>query len=146
MHGGVTRVPTTSAHGVHFEACALCGKPVMARTAFTIQAFNGDQLHACCSHCGLLLLSNQPADAQAFTVDFLLGQTVGVRQATFLVKSSVTLCCAPSVLSFASQEDAQHFQQGFGGQAMDAVHAQLHLHKAMALDPEHHAMDGDHRQ
>jgi Fe2+ or Zn2+ uptake regulation protein len=145
VHGGVTRLPTAPAHGVHFEACALCGQPVMARTAFIIHGSNGEQLHACCPHCGLLLLSDQPADAQAFTVDFLFGQTVGVRQATFLVKSSVTLCCAPSVLSFASQEDAQHFQQGFGGQAMDAVQAQLHLHKAMVLDPEHHAMDGDHR-
>jgi DNA-binding Lrp family transcriptional regulator len=141
VHGGVTRVPLTPAHEVHFDACALCSKPVLARTAFIIHSSDGEQLRACCPHCGLLLLANQQADAQAFTADFLYGQIVGVRQASFLVESAVALCCAPSVLSFASRGDAERFQQGFGGQVFDVVQAQQHIQKAMALDPGHHPVD-----
>jgi hypothetical protein len=138
VHGGVTRAPTIAAHGLHLDTCALCGKPVLARTAFTIHGASGEQLRACCPHCGLLLLSKQPAGAQAFTADFLFGQTVGVQQATYLVESSVVLCCAPSTLSFASREDAERFQRGFGGQLMDVVQAQQYLQKVMALDTGHH--------
>jgi hypothetical protein len=138
VHGGVTRAQMMAVHGMHLDTCALCSKPVLARTAFTIQGASGGQLRACCPHCGLLLLSKQPTGAQAFTADFLYGQTVGVQQATYLVESSVVLCCAPSTLSFASREDAERFQRGFGGQVMDVIQTQQYLQSAMALDTGHH--------
>jgi DNA-binding Lrp family transcriptional regulator len=145
VHGGVTRVAVNSAPGVHLDVCALCSKPVLSRTAFTIHGASGEQLRACCPHCGLLLLLKQQAGAQAFTTDFLYGQTVGAKQATYLIESSVALCCAPSTLSFANRRDAERFQQGFGGQVLDVLQAQLHLQKAMAVDPSHHRMgDRDH--
>jgi hypothetical protein len=41
-------------------------------------------------------------------------------------------------LSYASRGDAERFQQGFGGQVMDAIQAQQYLQKVMALDTGHH--------
>lgn len=138
VHGGVTRVRAFLPKGSQFEACSLCNKPSLARTAFIIHGTSGEQLHACCSHCGLLLLSRQEAGIQALTTGFLYGQIVSAQQATYLVESSVVLCCVPSVLSFSNQEDARRFQQGFGGQVMDLRQAQQHLHNAMAFMPKHH--------
>lgn len=135
IHGGVTLARGFPANGSLMDGCALCGRPVPARTAFIIRGTGGEQLRACCPHCGLLLLHEQQAGALAFTTDFLFGHVVGAQQAAYLVASSVTLCCAPSVLNFASREDAQRFQQGFGGQVMDIEQAQQHLQIVMMLDP-----------
>ena len=145
VHGGVTRVGRFPANEIHLDGCALCSKAALARTAFVIHTVSGEQLHACCPHCGLLLLSRQRAGAQALTADFLYGQMIGVGQAVYLVESSVTLCCAPSVLSFASQGDAMRFQKGFGGRVMDVGQTQQHLLEVMSLDPRHHHVgDSDH--
>jgi DeoR family transcriptional regulator, copper-sensing transcriptional repressor len=145
VHGGVTLARVFPANGALLDGCALCGKPVLARTAFIIHGANGEQLRACCSHCGLLLLPEQQAGVLALTADFLYGQMVGVQQAAYLVESAVIFCCAPSVLSFASQGDARRFQQGFGGQVMDVGQTQQHLHDVMAVSPQHHRMgDRDH--
>jgi DeoR family transcriptional regulator, copper-sensing transcriptional repressor len=132
VHGGVTRAHAFPANRVHLDGCTLCNKPVLARTAFIIHATDGDLLRACCPHCGLLLLPKQQAGAQALTADFLCGQIGSAQQATYLVESSVVLCCTPSVLSFASRGDAQRFQQGFGGQVMDFRQTQQHLQEVMA--------------
>lgn len=141
VHGGVTLARGFPANGVFMDGCALCGKPVLPRTAFIIRWAGGEQLRACCSHCGLLLLPDQPAGALAFSADFLYGHVVSAQQAAYLVNSAVSLCCAPCVLSFASREDARRFQQGFGGQVMDIEQAQQHLQEGMALDPTHHPGD-----
>jgi hypothetical protein len=138
VHGGVTRARPFPTHGTHLDECALCGKAVLARTAFIIHGANGQLVRACCPHCGLLLLPMQEAGTQALATDFLYGQMVSVGRATYLVESSVILCCAPSVLSFASQTDAQRFQQGFGGQVMDIQKVQQHLQEVMTVDPKHH--------
>lgn len=138
VHGGVTRTRTFPAPEAQLDGCALCSKVVLGRTAFVVHEPSGAQLRACCPHCGLLLLPEQKASAHALTTDFIYGQMISVQRATYLVESSVTLCCAPSVLSFASQADAERFQQGFGGRALDVVQAQLYLQKAMALGLKHH--------
>ncbi len=138
VHGGVTLARRLPANGVLWDGCALCGKPVFARTAFILRGAGGEKLPACCAHCGLLLLSRRPISDMALTTDFLYGQMVGAQQAAYLVESGVSLCCAPSLLSFASREDAQRFQQGFGGQVMASAQAQQYLQAVMALDSELH--------
>jgi nitrous oxide reductase accessory protein NosL len=59
---------------------------------------------------------------------------VNARQATFLLGSKVTLCCEPSALCFASEEDALHFQLGFGGQVCTLEQAGSELQKLMRLN------------
>ena len=51
----------------------------------------------------------------ALACDFLYGRMVNARQATYVMNSRVNLCCEPSVLCFASADEARAFNQGFGG-------------------------------
>ena len=53
---------------------------------------------------------------ELMATDFLYGRVMDARRATFLIHSSVKLCCSPSVLCFENPEYAERFHQGFGGQ------------------------------
>ncbi len=99
------------------DACAMCGKTVNERTAFILQLGNGEQRRACCAHCGLMLQEMTPNVTQSLTADFLHPHMVSAGQAVYLLQSEVTVCCAPSVLSFGSPQEAEKFQKGFGGRA-----------------------------
>lgn len=98
--------------------CAECGKPVSSRSGWVITSEEGERRHACCAHCGLLSLRHQPGACSALAADFLYGQMVNVFQATFVIGSDVALCCVPSVLCFATREDAERFQTGFRGRVL----------------------------
>lgn len=113
--------------------CAMCGMRVRRRTQFVVNCVDGTQISACCAHCGLMLLSSRPQAASGLAADFLHGRMINVREAVFLVAPDITLCCTPSVLSFASQEEGERFQRGFGGQLMNLVEAQAFLHEHMTL-------------
>lgn len=106
--------------------CYFCSAPVSERMAFILQMQDGSQIQTCCPHCGLMALSRLEAHS-ALTSDFIYGRMVNARQAFFLLESTVNLCCEPTVLSFASDSDAQRFRQGFGGQvyALDPAIARL---------------------
>ncbi len=112
--------------------CAFCGGVVHERAAFVIQQRDGTQRSACCPHCGLLALGQGDVLA-ALAADFLYGRMVNTRHAYFLLGSKVDLCCKPSVLCFATQEDARRFQRGFGGQVLTLEQALTRLREAMAL-------------
>ncbi len=112
--------------------CAFCGGPIHERAFFVIQMQDGVQLRACCPHCGLMAL-NQTGVASALANDFLYGRMINARQAAFLVKSSVYICCEPSVLCFASEDDARHFQSGFGGELCTLDQAKARVTEIMSL-------------
>jgi DeoR family transcriptional regulator, copper-sensing transcriptional repressor len=131
LHGGVTLARGFPAHRVHSNSCSLCGNPVPARTALIIHGSDGEALHACCPHCGLILLARQEGSVMAMATDFLYGQMASVKEAVYLVGSTVDTCCMPSVLSFSRQQDAQRFQHGFGGQMMNFDQAQRYVQDAM---------------
>ncbi len=111
------------------DACAMCGKTVNERTAFLLHLPSGEQRRACCAHCGLMLLEMTAGATQSMTADFLRPHMVSARQATYVVESGLTVCCAPSVLSFGSEEEAEKFQKGFGGALMDMAGAIRFLQK-----------------
>lgn len=138
IHGGVSRARGFPASGSFFENCALYGKPALVRMAMVIRGAGSELLRACSPHCGLLLVHEQQADALVFTTDFLYGHMVSAQQAASLVDCQGTLCCKPSVLSFASHEDARRFQQGFGGHVMDLEQALQHLQEGTPLNLKHH--------
>jgi hypothetical protein len=116
VHGGVT-LPDIRHGAAEGAACKCCNMPLSSRTAFLIQTEGGEQIQACCPHCGLLLLNDCAASA-VLAKDFLYGRMVNAWQAVYLLESDVTLCCVPSVLCFATLADAEHFQQGFHGSVM----------------------------
>ncbi len=130
-NGGVRLAPPNDS--AHAESkCFFCGAPVNERAPFVIQLQDGSQRRACCPHCGLMSISH-PKVVTALASDFLYGRMVNARQAAFLFGSSVDLCCTPSVLCFASEADAQHFQAGFGGQVFNLEQAVAELNRVMSL-------------
>jgi len=124
VHGGV-RLPDTSKLSI--KTCHLCEMPIKSRLQFAITTEDGQTLHACCPHCGLLLLSTQPNAALALVNDFIYGKIINACQAYFVIESRVSFCCEPSVLAFASEDDARAFQNGFGGTVLDFAEARRHL-------------------
>jgi DeoR/GlpR family transcriptional regulator of sugar metabolism len=112
-HGGVslTNNPAVSKK----EQCAMCNKAVSARTVFILRLGDGEQKHACCAHCGLMLQTQMKKASQSLTADYLHGHMISATQAFYILGSDLNICCVPSVLSFGSQADADKFQKGFGG-------------------------------
>lgn len=121
IHGGVMLSSSTAKGG-----CAMCGKAVSERTMFVINLENGERKTACCVHCGLML--HHQAGGVPLTADFLHNHMLSASQATYLIQSDLTVCCAPSVLSFGSRQEAEKFQKGFGGQLVDMAEAVKFLH------------------
>jgi DeoR family transcriptional regulator, copper-sensing transcriptional repressor len=115
--------------------CGFCGGPINERAFFVIQMQDGAQIRACCPHCGLMAL-NQTGVASALANDYLYGRMINARQAIFLLKSSVYICCEPSVLCFASEEDARRFQSGFGGEICTLDQAKTRVTEIMSLGAE----------
>ncbi len=134
VFGGAVAV-RPAAHGVG-RPCAVCGRPPSVRTAFVVQCADGRVLHACCPHCGLLLLARHAEAVSALATDFLFGHMVNVRSAAFLYAPDLTLCCSPGVLCFADVESATRFQRGFGGQVLSWAEARDALQHHMTLCPE----------
>lgn len=111
-HGGAI----LAENPVEYGACVMCKKINSGKQTFLIHLASGEQKHACCPHCGLMLLSASQGVWQSMTMDFLHGHMISASQAIFLMNSELTVCCVPSVLSFGSRAEAEKFQTGFGGQ------------------------------
>ena len=127
VHGGVMQLETELATGsVQRPLCAMCGSSGSDRTAFTLNLANGRQMHACCPHCGLLMLAQRRDVTSALAREFLYGRMVNVRQSHFVIGSSVRVCCTPSTICFESAVDATKFQHGFGGGVFDFEGAMAH--------------------
>jgi DNA-binding transcriptional ArsR family regulator len=124
VHGGV-QLPDP--HTVTAATCGMCHMRVKPRLHFVITTAARETERACCPHCGLLLLAREAQDATALLRDFIYGHIVNVRQAYFVVESRIAICCKPSVLAFANEEDARSFRRGFGGRVMDFAAATRYL-------------------
>ena len=125
--GGIRQIEVPLSH------CIQCRKEINFRAAFFIEQVDGKQASACCPHCGLMFLSRRTDISTVLATDFFYGTRLNARQAVYVLGSSVSLCCYPSVLSFSSRVDAQRFALGFGGEVMDFVGAQNKVDKLMAL-------------
>ncbi len=129
VHGGAKLVTAEAASGetTVSPSCVMCNTAVSPRTVFTITLDDGRKETACCAHCGILRLSQLDGVGSALTPDFIYGRMVNVFRAWFVVGSDAQLCCVPSTLCFARNNDAQKFQQGFHGEVMDFTAVQQYL-------------------
>ena len=122
---GVKLAPPTEESSQE-KKCSYCNGMLKERTVFIIQMQDGSHSSACCCHCGLMALE-QAGVKTALACDFLYGRMINATQAFYLLGSTVSLCCGPTVLAFASEEEARRFQLGFGGSVytMEAAIEQL---------------------
>ncbi|MBP6015310.1 MAG: DeoR/GlpR transcriptional regulator [Candidatus Promineofilum sp.] len=118
VRGGVVAVDNDAADVPSRARCALCGKRPPRRTAWVITPEGAEALHACCAHCGLLLLGHTAGNPVALATDFLYGRMVNAYQATYVMDSDIGLCCVPGVLCFATSHDAERYGAGFGGRRL----------------------------
>jgi len=134
VHGGaMSAVETGDPRSRH---CLMCGTETGGRTAMTLFHEGGTQSQACCPHCGLMLVSEHADVTAALAQDFIGGQMVNIRAATFLVAPDVTVCCVPTVLCFEERDDADRFSRGFGGTLMTWEEAQADVRDHMTLTKE----------
>jgi DeoR family transcriptional regulator, copper-sensing transcriptional repressor len=131
--GGATLLPRATHIPNAPGQCAMCNQNVPTRTVVIIQSPESGHLSACCPHCGLTLLDQNPKATLAMVADFIYGRMVGAGEAAYLVGCSVTLCCEPSILAFACPDQASSFQKGFGGEIMDLAQALDYLRSKMAI-------------
>jgi DeoR family transcriptional regulator, copper-sensing transcriptional repressor len=128
-HGGVSLVNQSPVE--YLSHCAMCNKPISERTVFIVQLENGEQKHACCAHCGLMIQGQLKNVIQSLTADYLHGHIISANQAIYIFGSDLTICCMPSVLSFGSRQDADKFQKGFGGTIANIEETLQYLHQMM---------------
>jgi hypothetical protein len=134
VYGGAMSRSKPDASSPH--DCLMCGTEIGSRTTMTLVNDNGTQSQACCPHCGLMLLSQHSDVTAALAQDFIGGQMVNIRSATFLVAPDVTVCCVPTVLCFEERGDAERFSRGFGGRLTTWEEAQVDVRDHMTLMKE----------
>ena len=117
VHGGAILRPHPKRRTESASACPMCQHSTRAQLAFVLQFENDEQKQACCPHCGLMM-SNMQSPTLLLATDFLYGNKVNALQAIYLIKPDLKTCCSPAVISFSTHEDAERFQQGFGGELM----------------------------
>lgn len=115
---GAASLPSPFSGG---NKCGMCGKTLSERTLFIVSLPGGEQRHACCAHCGLMMQSQ--LGGTGLTADFLHNHILSATQAVYLIQCELTVCCAPSVLSFGSRSEAEKFQAGFGGKLASMAEA-----------------------
>jgi DeoR/GlpR family transcriptional regulator of sugar metabolism len=132
-HGGAILPSPVPNHSVAPDLCAMCKRIVPQRTTVIIQNPQRGRLSACCPHCALALIDLNHATDLMLVTDFLYCRMINAGEATYLIGSVVSLCCAPGILAFACLDDAVRFQRGFGGEIMDLVQAHGHLRHRMSV-------------
>lgn len=126
-HGGA--ILARNSPSMQEFSCSMCNKFSSGRTVFIVQFENGDTKRACCAHCGLMIQSVSKKVKQSLTADYLHGRIVNANQAVYLVGSELNICCVPNILTFASKQDAEKFQKGFGGKLLNIEQSTQLLHE-----------------
>lgn len=115
------------------DTCEMCGMVNDGRTSCRLHMADGSQIEACCPHCGLMLIQRKPGVESAFIRDYLYGYMVNANSALYVMNSSITLCCRPSLLAFATPEDAQRFVTGFGGTVLTYSEAMTNIQETHSI-------------
>lgn len=115
--------------------CEVSGRPIHSNM-LTVVEVNGEKLHTCCPRCPLTLVRQAHAQVKLLEVtDYSSGRRLKARDAYFVDGSMVEMCsaprmisdetrtpymrefdrCSPSLLAFASEDEARAFIAHNGG-------------------------------
>jgi DNA-binding Lrp family transcriptional regulator len=134
-HGSVLLNTKENRETLTVDTCPICDKPITRSHPYRITVENTKIIEACCEHCGLLLHQKYAdKEVSAITYDFITENPISALNAYFVVGSSAVPCCSPSVIPFASKEDAEKFQKGFGGKVMTFVEAYNEITNKMNIN------------
>lgn len=115
--------------------CDVCYRPMHAETFYRIHLDNGDTKDVCCPRCGLRFQEGRDDVVGVEVTDFYTRERVDAATAYYVEASPVHFCshaavqedrsgvqyevawdrCLPSLIGFASKEDAERFQRENGG-------------------------------
>lgn len=113
--------------------CSMCSKPINPRTVGRIELADGKKYRICCPHCGIMMAMRLEKSGQSvagvFVKDFNSGTEVPAKTAQYVLGSKLVICCVPSIISFADIQNAQRFQQEYGGKLLDYMGVQSAIKK-----------------
>ena len=114
------------------ETCAKCGMDLSnhAHTRYETVLADGSRVVTCGVQCGMMLEAARGVQ-RAWATDFITGRRIDASKAWYVVGSSAVPDMAPGAIAFASKEDAEKFQKGFGGEVLDWGGAREALKKRM---------------
>ena len=115
--------------------CEVCHRPIMPGTDFSVSV-DGHEVHYCCPRCWVTSLRTQGEKYQRpLATDYVSGKTIPAGQCVYVEGSDVAPCCdphmtrgkdnvpavlcydrcSPSVIAFASSDEALRFTEEHGG-------------------------------
>lgn len=120
------------------DVCAVCQRPECRAMVFSIHLEDGKTVRTCCPRCGLHYIETaHPKVASLTARDFQTARSIDATTAIYVDGSDVTPCmpmggqapkddyggspkpvydrCTPSLIAFASREDARRFADEHGG-------------------------------
>lgn len=123
-HGAVLLNEKEDSESLIVEFCPICDKPITRAYPYRITLEDGKIIETCCEHCGFILHNRyENQKVSALTYDFITENPISALNAWYVVGSTAVPCCSPSVIPFATREDAERFQKGFGGKVMSFIEA-----------------------
>lgn len=114
IHGGAVPV-LQSQESVTQAICSNCNIPPLPHQRYLHCKADQDTDCYCCACCGLKAQLQHNSSGPFFASDMISGRAVAATDAYFLIRSSATPCCNPSILSFADEAEAATFRSSFGG-------------------------------
>ena len=117
------------------EACDVCYRPMHAETFYRIHLESGETKDVCCPRCGLRFQEGRDDVVGVEVTDFTTRERIDAATAYYVENSPVHFCshaavredrsgdqyevtwdrCLPSLIGFASKEDAERLQREHGG-------------------------------
>ncbi len=116
--------------------CQVCGRPIHGQVFYRVSLADGSTRDVCCPRCGLRFQAGRSDVVGVQVTDFNSGQLIDASRAFFVESSRVMLCCSdnkfqrdrsggqyalqwdrcmPSLVSFATLEEAELFSRQKGG-------------------------------
>ena len=130
--------------------CFVCQRPLHPAQTFLVLSQNGRERRTCCPRCGLRFIIESGAKPSQAT-DFSNGNPIIAESAFYLEGSDLMQCCTsatmrtdsgmicdmhydrcmPSLVAFATLQNARAYQQEHGGRLIDLAEARTSVARQM---------------
>ena len=128
--------------------CEICGRGITKQVEFRIETAHGT-IYACCPGCALHHIINHPGEARKeLATDFKSGRLIPARSAYYNMGGDVQYCtrhkppvergtegvsqrvydrCLPTLVAFATRDEAEAYRQKHGGHVVTYEEALANL-------------------